>query len=75
MSASMVETASVIRARSSSKLAGRGGSKSLSLTYLHTEKSMCVKLGDRGGQAIIPPLPIQATTVRLRLEVTSRWKC
>jgi len=75
MSASMVETASVIRVRSSSKLAGIGGTKSLSLTYPHTEKSRGVKSGDRGGQAIIPPRPIQATTVRLRMELTSRWKC
>jgi hypothetical protein len=75
MFASMVETVSVIRARSSSKLAGVSGTKSLSLTYPHTEKSRSVKSGDRGGQAIVPPRPIQATTVRLKLEVTSRWKC
>jgi len=75
MSASMVETASVIRARSSSKLAGIGGTKSLSLNYPHTEKSRGVKSGDGGDQAIVPPRPIQATTVRWRLEVTSRWKC
>ena len=71
----MVETASVVCARSSSKLAGISGTKSLSLTYPHTEKSRGVKSGDHGGQAIIPPRPIQATTVRLRLEVTSRWRC
>jgi hypothetical protein len=75
MFASMVETASVIRARSSSKLAGVGGTKSLSLTYLHTEKSRSVKSGARGGEAVVPPRPIQATTVQLRLEGTSRWKC
>jgi len=33
------KTVSVIRARSSSKLAGRGGTKALSLTYPHAEKS------------------------------------
>jgi hypothetical protein len=27
---------------------------------------MGVKLGDRGVQAVVPPRPIQATTVRLR---------
>ena len=37
MSASVVKTASVVRAHSSSKLAGRGGIKTLSLTYPHTE--------------------------------------
>jgi len=71
----MVATVSVIRARSSFKLAGKGGIKNLSLTYPHTEKSRGVKSGDRGGQAIFPPRPIQATTLRLRYEVTSRWKC
>jgi hypothetical protein len=75
MAASMVATASVIRARGSSKLAGRGGIKTLSLTYTRTEMSRGVKSGDRGGQAIFPPRPIQATTVRGRYEVTSRWKC
>jgi hypothetical protein len=38
----MVETAAVIRARSSSKLAGKvcvgGGGEDLALTYPHTEK-------------------------------------
>jgi len=60
MSASMVATASVIRARSSSKLARRGGTKTL--TQPHTEMSRGVKSCDRGGQAIVPPRPIQATT-------------
>jgi len=32
-----------------------------SLTYAHTEKSRCVKSGDRGGQAIVTPRQIQAT--------------
>jgi len=59
----MVATASVISARSSSKLAGRGRKKPMSLTYLHPEKSRGVILGDRGGQVIVPPPPIQATTV------------
>ena len=35
----------------------------LSLTYSHTEKSRGVKSGDHSGQAIIPPCPIQATTM------------
>ena len=39
----------------------RGGTRTLSLTYPHTEKFRCVKSGDRGGQAIVPPRPIQAT--------------
>jgi hypothetical protein len=62
----MVATASVIRAPRSSKRAARGGIKSLSLSYPHTEKSRGVKSGDRGGQAIVPPRPTQATTVQLR---------
>jgi len=66
MSADTVATAAVIRARSSSKHAGRGGTKTLSLSYPHTGKSRNVKSGDRGGQTIIPPRPIQAATVRLR---------
>jgi hypothetical protein len=45
----MVANASVIRARSFSKLAGTGGTKSLFLMYPHTEKSRGVKSGDRGG--------------------------
>jgi hypothetical protein len=57
------------------RLTGRRGTKPLSLTYLHTEKSRGVKSGDRGGQAIVPPRPIQASTVRLRWGVISRWKC
>jgi len=35
----MVATVSVIRARSFFKLAGRGGTKTLSLTYPHTENA------------------------------------
>ena len=66
MFASVVATVFVICARISSKLAGRGGTQTLSLTYPHTEKSRGVKSGDHGGQAIIPPRPIQATTVRFR---------
>jgi hypothetical protein len=54
MSARTVATASVIRACSSTKLAGSGGTKTLSLTYPHTEKSRGVRSGDRGGQAIVP---------------------
>jgi len=61
----MVAAASVIRARSFFKLAGRGGTKTLSLTYPHTIKSRVVKSGDRGCQAIVPSRLIQATTVRL----------
>jgi len=74
-SASMDATASIVRACGSSKPAGRGGTKTFSLMYTHTENSGGVKLGDRGGQAVVPPRPIQATTVRLRQEVTLRWKC
>ena len=65
MSASMVATASVIRARSTSRLTGRGGTKNLSLAYLHIEKSSVVKSGDRGVQAIVPPRPILATICRV----------
>jgi hypothetical protein len=72
MSAFMIAAASVIRARSSSKLAGRGGTKTLSLTYPPTEKSRYVKSGDRGGQAIVPPRPIQATIVRLKNGISVR---
>jgi len=60
----MVATASVIRASSSSKPAGMGGTKTLSLTYLHIETSWGVKSDDRGGQTIVPPRPIQATTAQ-----------
>jgi hypothetical protein len=48
-------TASVIRGCSSSKYAGRGGTKTLSLMYPHIEKSRGVKSGNCGGQAIVPP--------------------
>ena len=37
--------------------------QTLSQTYPHTVIFRGVKSGDRGGQAIVPPLPIQATTV------------
>jgi len=60
----VVATDSIISDRSSPKLAGRGGKKNR-LTYLHPEKSRGVISGDRGGQAIVPPLSIQATTLRL----------
>ena len=66
MSASVVAAASIIRAHSSSKLEGRGGTIIFSLTYPHTGESRDVKSGDHGGQAIVPPRPIQATTVQLR---------
>jgi hypothetical protein len=55
----MVATASLIRARSSSKLAGRGGTKTFSLTYPRTEKSRDVQSGDRGGLAIVPRSRLQ----------------
>jgi len=71
----VVTTAPAVRARSFSKLAGKGGGNTVSLTYRHTVISRGIKSGDRGGQAIVPPRPIQATTVRLRWEITSRWKC
>ena len=48
----VVTTASVIRARISSKLAGRGAANTVSLTYPHTVISTGVKLGGRGGQSI-----------------------
>jgi len=59
----MTATASVIRARCSYKPAGTDGTEALSLTYLHTDKSMVVKLG--GGQAIVPPRSIQANICSL----------
>jgi hypothetical protein len=62
MSASMVATASVIRARSSYKVAGRGGTKTFYLTYPRIEKSRGVKSGDRGVHAIVPQRP---TGIRL----------
>ena len=70
MSTSMAANASVIRASSSSKFAGRSGMKLLFLTYHHTEKTRGVKSGDHGGQAVSttsnpsyhPPRPIQAFT-------------
>jgi hypothetical protein len=60
----MVATASVIRGRSSFKLAGRGGAKTLSLTYPNKEKFKGVKSGNRGGQAIVPP---NLTVIRLQV--------
>ena len=74
-SSSLVANASVIRARSTSYLAGRGREKNLvfnvsphrtlSLTYPYIENSRGVKSGDRGGQAIVPPRPIKATICRV----------
>jgi hypothetical protein len=64
MSASMVATASVVRASSSSKLAGMGGTKTSSLTYPHLETSRGVTSGARGGQTMVQPRPIQATNVQ-----------
>jgi len=61
----MIATASFTRARSSSKLVGRGGTKTLSLMYPYSEKSRGVTSGDRGGRAIVPPCPIQATICRV----------
>jgi hypothetical protein len=46
--------------------------KTLSLSYPRTGKLRGVKSGDRGGQAIALLRLIQATTMRLRVEVTSR---
>jgi len=63
MSTFVVTTCSVISARSSSKLAGSGGANTVSLAYPHTVIFSGVKLGDRGGQAIVSPRQIQATTV------------
>jgi len=65
MSTSMVATASVIRARNSSKLSGQGGANTLSLTYPHREKFKGVKSGDRGGQANVPP---SLTFIRLQVD-------
>ena len=36
-----------------------------SLTYPHTEKSRGIKSGDRGGQAVVRPRPIQASICRV----------
>jgi hypothetical protein len=58
MSTSMVATASVISARSSSKLAGRCATRTLSLTHLHREEPKGVKSGDRDGQGMVSPRPI-----------------
>ena len=55
----------VCRACSSSRLAGRSGTKTLPLTYPHTENPGVLKSGDRGGQAIVTPRPIQATVCRV----------
>jgi len=65
MSVSMVTTVSVMRARRSFKLSGRGGTK-LCLQHIPKQKNPGVcKSGDRSGLAIDPPRPIQATTVQL----------
>jgi len=61
----MLATVSVIRARNSSRLEGRSGKQTLSLTHPHTENSRGVKSGDHGGQAIVPPRPIQAILCRV----------
>jgi hypothetical protein len=68
ISTSLVRTASVTSAHSSSILSGRGGRKTLCLMDPHTGKTKGVKTGNQGGQAIFPPCPIQATTVRWRYE-------
>jgi hypothetical protein len=39
--------------------------KTLPLTYPYAEKFRGVKSGDRSGQAIVPPRPIQATICRV----------
>ena len=65
MSTSMIATTSAVHARNSSKHAGKGGTKTLSLIYPHTEKPRGIKSGDRGGQAIVPPCPIQTTNCRI----------
>jgi hypothetical protein len=57
MSAIMLATASVIRSRSSCRLAGRSGTKTLSLTQPLTENSRGGKSGELSGQAIVPPRP------------------
>jgi hypothetical protein len=54
----MFITASDIRDRSSSKLAGRIEKGTLSLTYPQIEKSRSVNSGDSGGQTTVPPRPI-----------------
>jgi len=54
----MIATAFVIHAHNSSRLAGGGGTKTLSLTYPHTEKSRGAKSSDRGGQAIVFLRPV-----------------
>lgn len=61
-----IAASSIIRARSSFKLAARGGTKTLTLTYPNREKFKGVKSGVRGGQAIGPLRPIQANSVRMR---------
>jgi hypothetical protein len=47
------------------KICRKGWNKTLSLTYLHTKMFRDVKSGDHGGQAIVPPCPVQATNVQL----------
>ena len=46
-------------------LVGSSQTKTLSFTYPYTEQSKGVKSGDRGGQAIVPPRPVQATKGQL----------
>ena len=58
MSTPMVAASPVMHARNSSRLAGRGGTKTMYLTYPHTAKSKGVKSGYRGGQAIVFLCPI-----------------
>jgi len=62
LSSSMVAAASVIRAHNSSKLAVRGRTEALCLTYLHTEKSrglseviVVAKLSFQHAQSKQPP--------------------
>ena len=60
----MAATVSVIQARSYSRLVGKGGKKTLSLTYPYSQKFRGVKSGDRSGQAVVPPRPIQTNFCR-----------
>jgi hypothetical protein len=66
MSASMIATDSVLSMSVVLPNLPEEVEQKLSLTYPHIVQSRGVKSGDRGGQAIIPPCPIQATNVRLR---------
>jgi len=53
----MLVAASVTRVRSSCRLAGRIGTKTLYLTQTDTAKSGGVKSDDRSDKAIFPTLP------------------